>query len=344
MRILYAIQGTGNGHIARAIELVPEFWKYGEVDVLVSGHHSELKLPFPVKYRMNGYGFYFGTKGGIDLRKTWKLNSILSFFREVSALQVDQYDLVVSDFEPVSAWACWLKGKACFGLSHQLAVLRQNGEDYGLPGLINRAVMKWYAPVKDGVGFNFRAKGSDILSPVIRKKVRDVHTRDKGHYTVYLPSWSDLFLIAVLSEVRDVDWHVFSKNALAPFSYGNVYVKPVNDEAFVKSLAESRGVLCNAGFETPSEALFLGKKLCVVPMKFQYEQGCNADILEDLGVLVLRQFSKPEALPILREWVLSPGKTCFPFPDNASTAVEKLLSLAEPFMSSKEKASILLEA
>lgn len=344
MRILYAIQGTGNGHIARAIELIPEFWKYGEVDVLISGHHSELKLPFPVKYRLSGYGFYFGSKGGVNLKKTWKLNSMLRFFREVASLQVNQYDLIVSDFEPVSAWACLLKGKACFGLSHQLAVIRHKKDDHSLAGMINKAVMKWYAPVKDGVGFNFRANGAEILSPVIRKKVRNVNIRDTGHYTVYLPSWSDLKLIALLSEIRDVNWYVFSKNALAPFSYGNVYIRPVNDEAFVKSLAESRGVLCNAGFETPSEALFLGKKLCVVPMKFQYEQGCNADMLGELGFLVLRQFSKPEALPLLRNWVLSPEKPQIHFPDNASFAVEKILSLAEPFISSKEKAPILLEA
>ncbi|NDB36263.1 MAG: glycosyl transferase, partial [Flavobacteriia bacterium] len=41
MKILYAIQGTGNGHISRAIALVPEFQKLVEVDVLISGTQSQ---------------------------------------------------------------------------------------------------------------------------------------------------------------------------------------------------------------------------------------------------------------------------------------------------------------
>ena len=31
----------------------------------------------------------------------------------------------------------------------------------------------------------------------------------------------------------------------------------------------------------------MGKKLCVVPMKYQYEQACNARFLSEMGVLVI---------------------------------------------------------
>ena len=37
MKILYAIQGTGNGHIARAEDIVPVLKRFGTLDVLVSG-------------------------------------------------------------------------------------------------------------------------------------------------------------------------------------------------------------------------------------------------------------------------------------------------------------------
>jgi UDP:flavonoid glycosyltransferase YjiC (YdhE family) len=32
MKILYAIQGTGNGHIARAFDVIPHLKRHGEVD------------------------------------------------------------------------------------------------------------------------------------------------------------------------------------------------------------------------------------------------------------------------------------------------------------------------
>ena len=54
-----------------------------------------------------------------------------------------------------------------------------------------------------------------------------------------------------------------------------------------KELCSCEGILCNAGFETPSEALHLGKKLMVIPMKRQYEQECNAEALKRLGISVL---------------------------------------------------------
>ena len=46
MKILYAIQGTGNGHVSRAYEVVPELQKYGKVDLLLSGNQCDIELPW----------------------------------------------------------------------------------------------------------------------------------------------------------------------------------------------------------------------------------------------------------------------------------------------------------
>ncbi len=54
MKILYAVQGTGNGHLSRAIDIIPCLQKHGEVDILVSGIQGDLKLPFKVTYEFRG--------------------------------------------------------------------------------------------------------------------------------------------------------------------------------------------------------------------------------------------------------------------------------------------------
>jgi hypothetical protein len=72
MKILYAIQGTGNGHISRARDIVPILQLKGEVDILISGDIKQLNVPFEVKYRPHGLGFTFGKKGGIDFWQTYK--------------------------------------------------------------------------------------------------------------------------------------------------------------------------------------------------------------------------------------------------------------------------------
>ncbi|MEP6611263.1 MAG: glycosyltransferase family protein, partial [Mucilaginibacter sp.] len=73
MKILYAIQGTGNGHISRAREIVPLLQQHGEVDLLVSGTEAEVTLAQPLKYKFHGFSFVFGTNGGVDNWATFKL-------------------------------------------------------------------------------------------------------------------------------------------------------------------------------------------------------------------------------------------------------------------------------
>ena len=42
MKILYAVQATGNGHISRAMELLPHLQKYGTKDIFLIGANSRL--------------------------------------------------------------------------------------------------------------------------------------------------------------------------------------------------------------------------------------------------------------------------------------------------------------
>ncbi len=328
MKILYAIQGTGNGHVARASDLVPEFRKYGNVDVLLSGQHSELHLPYEVKYRFQGFGFFFGKDGGIDVRKTLRKNSVGKFFKEVSQLPVEDYDLVISDFEPVSAWACRLRGKPCFGMSHQSAVVDAEAPTPTTKDWWGKVILQHYAPVSEGLGFHFRRINGHISTPVIRKSIREIVPGNQGHYTVYLPAYSDLTIISLLSEIRDEQWQVFSKHSEVPYSFNNISIRPVESDGFVKSMANSAGVLCNAGFETPAEALFLRKKLCVIPMRHQYEQACNAAMLKNMGIPVLPQLSS-EVISRLKAWVASSEVISVDYPDNVPIVVEQMMEMAE---------------
>lgn len=123
MNILFAIQGTGNGHLSRAISLLPELKKHGKVKLLVSGANNGLKLPFPVSYRFHGLGFSFGKSGGIDFARTFTDAKIYRLIKEFESVPVEKFDLVINDFEPLTAWACKSKQVPCIGLSHQSALL-----------------------------------------------------------------------------------------------------------------------------------------------------------------------------------------------------------------------------
>src|SRR5258708_3702038 len=121
MKILFAIQGTGNGHISRAREIVPLLQQYGELDLLVSGTEAEVTLAQPIKYRLHGASFVFGSKGGVDKWATYKLIDLRQLWNDMRTMPLKQYDLIVNDFEPVTAWACRLQKIGSVSLSHQCA-------------------------------------------------------------------------------------------------------------------------------------------------------------------------------------------------------------------------------
>ncbi|HSU49484.1 MAG TPA: glycosyltransferase family protein [Segetibacter sp.] len=324
MKILYAIQGTGNGHVSRARDIIPILKKEHEVDILISGKQTDVEFPFFVKYKYQGLGFVFGKKGGIDLIETYKRSNLEVFFLEINSLPIHSYDLIINDFEPISAWACYQKNKKCIALSHQAAVLNKNTPQPKKTDIIGKAVLKKYAPSLVQYGFHFKAYDNNIFTPVIRQQVRSQTIENKGHYTVYLPAYSDKRIMKVLKECGKINWEVFSKHNKKVIKEKNISIYPINNEEFIKSMATSEGVLCGAGFETPAEALFMKKKLLVIPMKGQFEQQCNAAALKDMGVPVIKSL-KLKHLKKIKNWIQSETKIEVDYPDNTEEIINKIL-------------------
>ncbi|MBS1558763.1 MAG: glycosyl transferase [Bacteroidetes bacterium] len=325
MKILYAIQGTGNGHISRAVDVIPELKKYGSLDLFVSGAQAEVELPYPIKFSSKGLSFYFGKKGGIDFFKTFKKNSSHDIIKEIKNFPVEDYDLIVNDFEPITAWAARKKEIPILSLSHQAALLSKKTPRPKPVDPLGEWILKNYAPIKKYVGFHFEEYDKNIFTPIVRQVVRSAKVIDKGHYTVYLPAYDDKKLVQYFLKGPRVRWHIFSKHTKVPYHVGLVSVYPVSGQDFVKSMVSSSGVVCGAGFETPAEVLHLHKKLLVVPMKNQYEQQCNAAALNKLGVPVLKKIKKKSINKIVK-WIEEAKPLNISFPDITKEAVAHLMN------------------
>lgn len=325
MKILYAIQGTGNGHLSRAMDIVPLLKKMAEVDVLVSGVQGDLLLPFPLKYQFKGLSFMFGKSGGVDMYNTFVKLRSKRLYNEVKKLPVEDYDLVISDFEPVSAWACYAADKECISLSHQTAVISSKSPKPKKFDLIGQMVLRYYAPSTAQYGFHFERYDTSIFTPVIRQQIRTAKISTKEHYTVYLPAYDDDRLIKRLSRYKDVKWQIFSKHNKKPYFTKNITILPIQNELFIESMASSKGVICGAGFETPAEALFLGKKLLVVPMKGQYEQHCNAAALQKMGITVMKSLKKKHE-EVIGEWLKNGKIITVDYPDTTERILEQILA------------------
>jgi uncharacterized protein (TIGR00661 family) len=328
MKVLYAIQGTGNGHLSRARDIIPLLQKKNiELDILLSGTQADISIPYPISYQLKGLSFIFGKKGGVDIWKTYLRANSKRLQKEVKNLPIDSYDLIINDFEPVTAWACKLKKKPCISLSHQAAVLMKESPKPKKFDPMGQLILKKYAPTTKQYGFHFKKYSNQTFTPVIRQDIRNAKVQTLEHYTVYLPSYSDEKIISILSKIKNVKWQVFSKHHRNTVRDENILIRPITNEAFVESMATCIGMLCGAGFETPAEALFLNKKLMVIPMKGQYEQQCNAVALKDMGVPVIKAL-KAKHIEKIQNWITSDSHVEVNYPDITEEIIDRLLKEA----------------
>jgi len=211
-------------------------------------------------------------------------------------------------------------------MSHQFAVLHINAPKPARYDPFSQLILRHYAPCKVGVGFHFKQYGEHIFTPVIRSEIRNAVITNNGHYTVYLPAYDDKKLIGFFSRLKDKEWEIFSKHTKKSYSVGNCHIRPVNAIEFTGSFTSCEGIVCGAGFETPAEALHMGKKVLVIPMKQQYEQHCNAAGAAQLGVPVVKSLKKKH-IHLVDNWLKDNSMINVQFPDETDKIIKLVLSM-----------------
>lgn len=289
MKIFYAVQATGNGHISRAMELLPYLQEHGIVDIFLSGDNSNLAMDTPVKYRSKGLSLYYNCTGGLDYWQIAKAFQLRRLQQEIKELPVEKYDLVINDFEYITAAACAKKKIPSVNFGHQASF-----QSSGTPRPVKKSVageyvLKNYAKASRYIGLHFKSYDDFIFTPVIKKEILEADPTDGNYITVYLPSWCEPQLKMLFSQFNDVQFEIFSRQTTSPHKQGNINFLPVDKKLFNRSLIHCSGIITGGGFETPAEALHLGKKLMSIPMRGQYEQQCNAAALEQMGVYCLKK-------------------------------------------------------
>ena len=324
MKVLYAIQATGNGHISRAKEIIPFLQKFAQTDIFLSGSNSQVQLPFEVKFRSNGLSLFYSKNGGLDYAKTFSSIKTRQIWDEVRHLPVEQYDLVINDFECISAYAAKLKGVKSVAFGHQAAFLSAATPRPPQRSLFGEWLLRYYAPCQYALGLHFQTFDHFIFPPIIRQEVRQLNPQNRKHYTIYLPHYQDETLLEHIGKLQDVEFHLFSKQVRYPKRIRNVQFLPIQNETYLQSLETCEGLITGGGFEAPAEAMFLGKKVLVIPIKGQYEQLCNAYALEQIGVRRISHIGKSFAKK-LDYWIDEPVGFQLKYPHHTEQLVGQVL-------------------
>ncbi|WP_372626608.1 glycosyltransferase family protein [Arsukibacterium sp.] len=317
MKILYGVQATGNGHITRARALLPELLQQGiEVDFMFSGRPKAKLFDMEMfgHYRWAN-GFTFTTaRGKVKRFATLQQLKPLVFWRDVRQLDLSGYDLVLTDFEPVTAWAAKRQGVLSVGLARQYALR------YPLAGKqsafwLNTAV-QCFAPAQHMLGVHWQPDYPDLLPPLLTQTSLQPYPAEPGQrpfILVYLPFEDTSVVINWLKHYPSWHFKLYS-NISELRSEQNVTLLPLSRNAFPRDLQHCSGVICNSGFGLCSEALIAGKKLLIKPLQGQTEQAYNSYTLVKMGKAQQFNTFNPE---LLQHWLARPAATAYPLPEPA---------------------------
>jgi len=300
VRIVYGIQSTGKGHLSRFLGLLPLLREGGhELTVFASGYEDPPEY-FLDAVQESGYSYrrfqgvsYVGdNKGGVSNWMTTclflkNLPNFLGEFRRAQEIITDfAPDVIVSDFDPISGSPFVGAGLPKIGLSHQNVLLSPGM--YHPSGMVvekffTHAVLRLFTEgLDDKLGCHFYPASERCLPPIIRPGIRDAETANEGHIIVYHT------LPGMLGEVMEYarkhpDRRVLIYGYPGAKDTGNVHYEQ-DSGRFAADLASADAYVGTAGFQSISEAFYLGKKIAVRPIAGQYEQIWNAAQLEHYGM------------------------------------------------------------
>ena len=311
MRILYGIQGTGLGHLSRSLDLVAALKARGhEVDVLVSGRPpAKLWLGRGLGAVTVRKGLTFVNRSGRIryVETAWRLDW-RTLVRDVRALDPSRFELVVTDFEPITAWMARRANLPCVGVANQYAFRFRVPMAGGDP--LGRLILAGFAPVACPLGLHWHHYDAPIFPPIVARDLARPAPFAENRVLVYLPYEDRDTAVQVLRRIRRCEFEFYT-DVPAPVDRGNVHLRPLDREELLRDLNGCAAVLCNAGFGLSSEALHLGKRLMVVPARRHIEQASNAIALEALGLATVSRRIDEAAL---RAWLAQPVAPARPGP------------------------------
>jgi uncharacterized protein (TIGR00661 family) len=161
------------------------------------------------------------------------------------------------------------------------------------------------------------AKRIIVGPPILRKQLFSLEANPEGNFTlVYLLNhgYADQIIRWSLKNPQ-TRLHCFYDKPGAPAELAitpSLTFHKLDGEKFLKFMAQCRHVVCTAGFESVSEAAWLGKPLFLVPVENHVEQQVNAIDAQQFGLGIAeksfnldRLRELPDALPIgeFRAWL-----------------------------------------
>ena len=314
MKFLFIVQGEGRGHMTQAISLSQKLADWGHTLVAVCIGKSERREVPPFVHQKITAPIYlfespnFVTDRGqksILLGKTISRNlAHLPKFRKSLALldeQVKKYqpDVILNFYDMLAGFYNLLYRPQCrfWVIGHQYLIRHPEfpfaiGDPLGkFLFRLNTAITAFGADKTISLSFRKYAPLSKqdfhVVPPLLRRELEGLQSTHGDFFLAYMvnPGYGEE-IISFAQKNPKVRIEAFWDNRSQPDGYSpspNLVFHQVSDSLFLEKMAQCRGLVTTAGFESICEAMYLGKPVMMIPVKGQYEQACNALDAENCG-------------------------------------------------------------
>ncbi|MCD8525967.1 MAG: hypothetical protein LRY62_02045 [Alphaproteobacteria bacterium] len=316
-KILWGVCGIGHGHTFRQKPLIEHFSKEAEIVILAYGESYDVFTKYFDKHKnvsieRVAVPFYVGNQYGLDFEATaiHPANQNINF-RKINAAALDaaiqrlgKPDLVISDYEPISAQYAYLHDAPLVTIDQQSKYLTGhfpqplngqwfNDEIERLRMFFPKAEKRLASTFFKVVQKTDTSENVDLCPPVLSDEIISLQRKSaQGNKSivVYISSQQPFgqSVDAIIEACRtqpDYQFHIFGKGLnieTPPENILNIHFYDQGDPAFHEQLSVCDGIVSTAGHTLLSEAMYLGIPVYAIPLPV-YEQQMNAHIIHENG-------------------------------------------------------------
>jgi uncharacterized protein (TIGR00661 family) len=303
---MLSILGEGRGHMTQAMAVKQIVERSGhQITSVVVGLGAQRQIPeffasamkMPV-HRITTLDFSFKQNRGVSLPKTVarvvrQAPAYLSSLRKIKAVvHESEPDLIINFFEPMTGIYALTSRKRppVVSVAHQF--MFGHPEYVQLKGkFFQQLGMRWLVQLvgarskKLALSFyeaaDLPGTNLTVSPPILRPQLFELDSNPEGNFVL-------AYLLNHGYADQIIEWHkknpgtvlhCFYDKPGAPEEFqfdSTLTFHRLNGDKFLRMMADCRYVACTAGFESPSEAAYLGKPLFLMPVENHVEQQMNA--------------------------------------------------------------------
>lgn len=324
-KVLFGVAGIGLGHTHRQLPIIERcasscevgIFAYGESLRTLTQHFAD--NPSVLIERI-AVPFYVGHQSGLDFAATARLESNCEDYLRINCLAMARLaermgtpDLVVSDYEPVSAQYAYACGAPLVTIDQQSKYLcgefpevlsgAHSGEEVMrlrmfFPRADLRLACSFFAVPRRSETREQVEVCPPILSAALNRE-RGRPRTGRPLVIIYLSSQRPFVqgideIAEILGSQPTVEFHLFGRGVRRQASY-NLIIHEHGDPEFRSLLVGAHGMISTAGHSLLSEAMHLGIPVYAIPLAV-HEQQLNAQMIVENGFGIARRRIEPTAL------------------------------------------------